>query len=499
MTQTSNSTFQPGDRIVFQSSSGQWSEGIYSREVQGQHFIWSNGWAGPMEWPAGAVMPFAQALAQDLEFEPPYVGELTKAEWCDEIAATHNGFGLGMPAAIKYKYGKAELRDHDITPEILDWLYALEPTQAIDLSRDHVDKRNQVRDEHLPPLQKLLPVWLCLDGCEITDAGLAHLEGFDQLRALFCRFNRNFTVAGLKSVAKLFRLQTLALSGQFDSNCLSELSGMTSLTYLDLGLTYNDAALKHVGRLLSLEHLMVNDTVTDSGLAELRRLQRLQELHVYSKQVTTAGIRHINKLAALRSLSLFGCKVDDDALTELACLPALGRLHVNYIQFSTPALAKLQARARTLRELVLAECEVSDEGVQSLAALENLQQLSIDGPDLTDAGLAVIASSFLQLGHLSVKGPRITRAGLRNLAKLRDCLTWLDVQGNGIDDDALAELSELPKLTTLSLTSDSLTSKACATLGKMTGLQNLYLHSRNISLADRTRLKEALGPDCNFQ
>jgi hypothetical protein len=109
---------------------------------------------------------------------------------------------------------------------------------------------------------------------EITDAGLAHLEGLTQLQSLYLN-ETQVTDAGL-----------VHLRG------LSQLAAFLSLSDTQV----SDAGLVHLGGLTQLIYLILDGTqVTDAGLAHLRGLTRLKVLTLDATQVTDAGVQRLKR------------------------------------------------------------------------------------------------------------------------------------------------------------------------------------------------------------
>ncbi len=111
-----------------------------------------------------------------------------------------------------------------------------------------------------------------LQRTKVTDAGLEHLEGLDQLQSLNLH-NTKVTDAGLEQLKGLTNLQSLNL-------------GQTSAT---------DAGLAHLKGLTRLQSLNLEQTqVTDTGLAQLKGLTQLQSLNLTQTKVTEAGVKKLS-------------------------------------------------------------------------------------------------------------------------------------------------------------------------------------------------------------
>ena len=92
------------------------------------------------------------------------------------------------------------------------------------------------------------------------------------------------------------------------------------------------------------------------------------------------------------AVALFGTKVTDAGLQQLAEL-------------------------KSLHTLNLGNTRVTDAGLQQLAGLTNLTMLTLDGTQITDAGLQQLAG-LTNLTRLFVRGTQITDAGVAYIGKV---------------------------------------------------------------------------------
>lgn len=102
-------------------------------------------------------------------------------------------------------------------------------------------------------------------------------------------------------------------SGLVTDAGLAHLAGLNQLHYLQLDRApVSDSGLPHLGRLTNLQWLTLNGTqVTDVGLIHLQRLPRLQQLDLDDTQVTDAGLVELQGFAQLHDVSLCGTRVSD--------------------------------------------------------------------------------------------------------------------------------------------------------------------------------------------
>jgi hypothetical protein len=135
--------------------------------------------------------------------------------------------------------------------------------------------RTQVTDEGLRELWPIRGVLqkLCLNHTGITDAGLTHLEGFEQLRTL-CLTGTQVSGPGLISLAGLSKLEMLSLRAtEIGDDGLEHLPPLRSLWLLDIEDTpISDAGLAHLWELRALKCLFPNGSrVTPAGHSALRK------------------------------------------------------------------------------------------------------------------------------------------------------------------------------------------------------------------------------------
>jgi hypothetical protein len=131
----------------------------------------------------------------------------------------------------------------------------------------------------------------------ITDAGLEHLWGLTQLRALSLA-GAQVTDAGLGHLRGLTQLRELYLANTPVSDAgLVHLRGLRQLVVLYLDNTHvTDAGLEHLRGLTELQTLGLNNTqVSDAGLVHLRGLTQPSWLDLSSTQVTGAGVAELQK------------------------------------------------------------------------------------------------------------------------------------------------------------------------------------------------------------
>jgi Leucine-rich repeat (LRR) protein len=138
---------------------------------------------------------------------------------------------------------------------------------------------------------------LCLGHTAITDAGVAHLRGMDQLQWL----DLSFTATGDMAVARFAKssqLRQLNLERtRITNGSLDVIKEFRRLEELDLSHTrIGDQALEKLPRLTRLKVLWLTGTlITDDGLAALSSLRNLEQLDVQGTRVSSEALERLRK------------------------------------------------------------------------------------------------------------------------------------------------------------------------------------------------------------
>ncbi|MCA9111809.1 MAG: hypothetical protein KDA52_17785, partial [Planctomycetaceae bacterium] len=291
----------------------------------------------------------------------------------------------------------------------------------------------------LTPLADLPPdaiESLSLKETDVTDDGLKHIAHLTGLRFLNLD-NTRITDKALAHLKNLHQLQTLYLSA-YD-------------VFLE-GYGVGDEGMKTIAQLPALENVGLRRTkITDGGLDALAECETLQGLDLDETAVTDAGLVPLLKLPQLRGLTLrFYYGFNDPGITDAALL----------------TLRQMQ----TLRYLDLHGVPITNDGLQQLAGLTKLKRLSINNTQVTGEGLVHLAN-MQKLEHLYFYD-RIDDETVKNVSRLKGLKNLscnLEVSDKGV-----AELSTLPLLEQLSLSSPTVTDASMKLIAGMPGLRTLW-------------------------
>ncbi len=318
------------------------------------------------------------------------------------------GAGIVMACAVLFEAWRR--RRYRLFQFYLIELFALMTAACVLLSWLSVESRE--RHEEQDALQ-------CMDHvrCEEEAAGPHWLrrligprlfEPFDRVRDL-CILNRQDCLGG-----KL----ALEIAG-CNFKHPEELSHLRHLRGLDCGRE-SAAMVRFLPRPDRLECLEC--IASDAGLAEIHRCRNLQVLTLHEPErgelFSANGMAALGALGKLRALGLDDIDVDDAAFAKVEKLPGLEELFFTAFCRCGPSDCHLQriARLKRLTALSLEGREVTDAGLENLKGLTSLQWLRLRNTRITDAGLEHL-KGLCQLEKLDLGETKVTDAGVKDLQK----------------------------------------------------------------------------------
>jgi internalin A len=140
--------------------------------------------------------------------------------------------------------------------------------------------------------------------------------------------------------------------------------------------TLDDEGMKSLNKLTGLTSLtLVGTSITDKGLEQLASLKNLESLQLSNSAITDAGLKHLVGMKKLKFLELNATKVTGASLKDLQGLTALE--HITF--FNTPlndAGAKQLASFKSLKRVELSKSKVSETATAELK--KAMPDLTID-------------------------------------------------------------------------------------------------------------------------
>jgi Leucine-rich repeat (LRR) protein len=302
------------------------------------------------------------------------------------------------------------------------------------------------------------------------------LTDLEKLQVYNCRILNDEMVSQL---VELQKLKTLALTNTVISDASVEtiVKAFPNLIDLDLSSNTNMSgdALKLIAGLQNMQRLsLVQNRFNELHTRRLSKLLELRSLDLRGNM--EAGDMTLEVVAKLPKLTAFkhrSTAVSDYGMEHLSQNEGLENLLIQDFAITSqsgPLLAKLQK----LSQLEIFRCQgFGTEGVLALKGL-SLQRLTLrDLPNVDDQAMAVL-SELPKLRRLYLHElDGISDEGLKNLASLQ-VLELLDIWSVPQMTDATVEvIALLPNLKELSIRTTSVTDASIEKLLKMHNLQSL--------------------------
>ena len=265
--------------------------------------------------------------------------------------------------------------------------------------------------------------------------------------------------------------------------------------------TNPDADLEQLTSCENLRKLIIHrgSGLTSAALPIIARIPNLEDLRISNCPIsgeTLATLTKANNLVRLEFTPFYNVNVTDDQIAELNSCHKLQSLNIRGAGVTENCLTALV----TLKELQQVEIytDLTDAGIKSLTQLKSLTEISAAGEQITDSGIALLAS----LPHLEkISLHRCSLLSGRCFAKLNQLtnLKSITLYSVGLTDEGLASLAMLPNLESLEISnSTSFTEKGLENLTKLPHLQRLYIHGANIPPELLRQLREKM-PSCEIK
>ena len=210
-----------------------------------------------------------------------------------------------------------------------------------------------IADADLPPLREAfrgvtMPVSLELESKPLTDAGMAHLKGWTNLReTAFVEHPDNRHRAcnpGRDALAALTPLLPQRRHHRFRPDPPGQIRSICQRLVVN-GKKVSGAGLKRIKGLTNLEDLWGDllQNIDDDGLAQLAGLSKLKKLDIAGPKFTDTGLANIRGMTELTKLRIFGGKIANTGMTNLAGLHKLKKLSLTcFASVTSEGLAPLK-------------------------------------------------------------------------------------------------------------------------------------------------------------
>jgi hypothetical protein len=254
----------------------------------------------------------------------------------------------------------------------------------------------------------------------------------------------------------------------------------------------------HLQKVKDLRRVTVGKKrLTDSGLANLARVKNIEDLKLYETYVSDSSLASLKQLPKLKTLCLArNHELSDEALREVGRLTVLESLTVRGMPrdgflstldvahpITDAGLAHLKG-LRNLRELVLEDTAATGAGLAHLKGMP-IRRIVITGSAGGEALAPLSALSRLQT--LSLVDGTLTDVSIGEQLKSKS-IRKLDLHHSRLTDKSIEDLSNMPTLCELDLSRNFITDTGTAHLTKLPSLQVLSLAGSGITDATLERL-----------
>lgn len=262
------------------------------------------------------------------------------------------------------------------------------------------------------------------------------LKRLTNLRALDIN-NTTLNGASLQHLKKLPKLEKLSLGSSIGLLGLSSLGG-----HLPIG----QDGLLAIGELRCLKSLdFSRSNLKDDDMAPLAGLTELHTLSLRKTKINGSGLNALSSVKGLEKLDLAGTRLTDLELRNLAVFSAL-----KYLDIGATAVRSLSGleQLENLEDLRVGGNELDYNAFNVIGKLKNLRRLLISSPKPLEFTNFQRLAGLSRLEDVSLPSQAFSGDSLKGLCFL-DGIKNLSLDNAGINDSALANLSNLRSLESL--------------------------------------------------
>lgn len=348
---------------------------------------------------------------------------------------------------------KGDLRT--LPPRIRALITSLEIAQTVTTlpSNFHVDG-DRYRENNIEQIVTIFTSLTTLDCDSITDSQLAlivtRLKKLEILQITLSRITE-------KGLAQLAACKATLKELQLDK--FAKITSIAQIRELENLVTLN-LSNSHIAHLQGLENFTKLESL------DLSRCDGIKD------QELAALIGH----RSLQSLTLGGILLTDESAACIGQIPNLRRLHASTSAKLTPKFFASLPLMRALENLSLpVQVPITDQTVQNFQNLPNLRSLRVYC-SLSDKGMSGFSAlTKLQSLNVTFTNPELTQVGIASLATSLPQLARLEIVGHIGGGEAVAHLATMNNLEYLCLERTDITSVGVARLGSCRRLRTLQL------------------------
>ncbi|MEX1041163.1 MAG: hypothetical protein WDZ51_11055 [Pirellulaceae bacterium] len=238
-------------------------------------------------------------------------------------------------------------------------------------------------------------------------------------------------------------------------------------------------AWRSISQMGELQHLYLYTAIEDEDITHLVEFSELRTLNLTAKNLTSAGLWHLEELVHLEQLTLQQIsEVDESLFSNLASLPSLQGLNIN-LSGSQPATLTGLGKLTKLTSLNIGGPKLSGNVISEISSMVDLRTLSVSNLEASEKDLEALGN-LRQLSVLNIYNSQFATEGLVHLASLEQ-LNNARLSNSNIGDEGLAVLAKLPKLQYLELNQTDVTDEGLAHLKDSTNLSSLHVRGTKVT------------------
>lgn len=293
----------------------------------------------------------------------------------------------------------------DILENGMQYLEKIKSLQKIDFG---YCKMNAVTDNHMRYLWNVVGIQslaLFAEDLLITDKGMVEILGMKNLKELCiidCKYLTNDAIRHLTLLQSLEKIELISCD-YFDEHCLSYLFKMSNLQSISIDNCNNfgNIALQYLSEMYWLKHLTFTELKTSEGLYYLNKLDALESLNISGcKYIMVEGLKIISNLKSLRNINLSYCEITDNHLLQITDQQKIEKIYLNSCYKITDIGLSYLSKLQNLQTLELSYCNnITDNGLLHLTNLQNLKKIHlISCYQITNKGLQYLCDNVEIVG-----------------------------------------------------------------------------------------------------
>jgi Leucine-rich repeat (LRR) protein len=344
-----------------------------------------------------------------------------------------------------------------------------EKLAGVDLASDRVSADNETVGSVLK-FTFLKTLRLACNG--VSNDRIVAIKNFDQLEELY--------------------LQDATIS---DADLCEMLSGLPHLKRLTLRRlnSVSDEGIKSISSMPDLEVLaLIEMNVTGTGIQQAAAIPRLRSLDLRNCGSLTADeLADLPSFESLGELKLGGPTIDDAVMNILIEMPALKSISIEDAQITEAGIQALTSDvdlAARMRSLTFARTYgFGDETLTSIGSMQSLETLVLKDCYVTGSFLEALSEAVdgkpLPLKTLVLIGAFPDEQAMAALPAFAPTLVRLDLTRSAIMASSMAQIGQLTELSSLTLSECGLNDEGLAEIATLSKLTTLNI-SKNFEISN---------------